>query len=175
MADPVGSYPSIFGPGSSIGGKDGVYWMKRWPYALPNIMSACFLLFSALAVVFFLEETNELCKDKPDAGLRIGRMIRRYVFRQDIASQSGYMPVADDDYAASNSLELQPTPTSAHSDNTARNDKIHKPFRQKLPFRRIWTRNLNPHLTCPWLDGHACGRFQLTLVHLSVDSTLRSC
>lgn len=168
MADPVGSYPSVFGPGSMVGGKDGVHWMKQWPYALPNIMSACFLLFSALAVIFFLEETNELCKDKPDPGLRIGRVIRRFVFRQNIASQSGYIAVPEDEYAASNSLELQPTPTSAHPGTPTTSDKTNKVVRQKLPFRRIWTRNLILTLLAHGLMAMHVGGFNsLWFIYLS--------
>ncbi|KAF2623518.1 MFS general substrate transporter [Macroventuria anomochaeta] len=168
LADPVGSYPSWFGPGSLIGGKSGVYWMKRWPYALPNIVSACFLLFSALAVIFFLEETNELCKDKPDPGLCIGRMIRRYVFRQHIATESGYSAVPTDDFGASNSLELQQTPTSAHPATPASSDKTNKVLRQKLPFRRIWTRNLILTLLAHGLMAMHVGGFNsLWFIYLS--------
>jgi hypothetical protein len=131
-------------------------------------MSACFLLFSALAVIFFLEETNELCKDKPDPGLRIGRMIRHYIFRQNKASESGYMAVAEDDYAASNSLELQPTPISAYPDAPATSDKIHKVLRQKLPFRRIWTRNLILTLLAHGLMAMHVGGFNsLWFIYLS--------
>lgn len=168
MADPVGSYPSVFGPGSLIGGKDGVNWMQRWPYALPNVMSACFLLFSALAVIFFLEETNELCKDRPDPGLRIGRVIRRYLFRQNVAIESGYSVVPEDEFAASDSLELQPTPTSARPDTSASSDKTNKVFRQKLPFRRIWTRNLILTLLAHgFLAMHAGGFNSLWFIYLS--------
>lgn len=168
LADPVGSYPSIFGPGSFIGGKDGVHWMKQWPYALPNIMSACFLLFSALAVIFFLEETNELCKDRPDPGLRIGRMIRRYVFRQSLATESGYSAVPGDEFGASNSLELQPTPTSARPDTSASSDKTNRGLRQKLPFRRIWTRNLILTLLAHGLMAMHVGGFNsLWFIYLS--------
>lgn len=35
LADPVGSYPGVFGPGTLLGGRDGVWWMREWPYALP--------------------------------------------------------------------------------------------------------------------------------------------
>jgi MFS family permease len=168
LADPVGSYPSLFGPGSVIGGKDGVYWMRHWPYALPNIISACFLLFSALAVIFFLEETNDLCKDKPDPGLRIGRLIRRYIFRQNIAPESGYSAVPGDEYSASNSLELQPTPTSTCPDTSATSDKTNKVLRQKLPFRRIWTRNLILTLLAHGLMAMHVGGFNsLWFIYLS--------
>lgn len=168
LADPVGSYPSVFGPGSVVGGKDGVYWMKRWPYALPNIMSAFFLLFSAMAVIFFLEETNELCKDRPDPGLRIGRVVRRYLFRQNLATASGYSAIPHDEFGASNSLELQPTPTSAHPDQSASGDKTRKGVRQKLPFRRIWTRNLILTLLAHGLMAMHVGGFNsLWFIYLS--------
>ncbi|KAF2124035.1 MFS general substrate transporter [Dothidotthia symphoricarpi CBS 119687] len=134
----------IVGPvlGSILGGKHGVQWMIRWPYALPNLMSAVFLLVSALAVIFFLEETSELCKDNPDHGLRIGRWISRHIFRQHVVSNAGYTAVLEDEWAASSSLELQPTPTTARPDTSTLSDKSTQMLRQKLPFRHIWTRNL---------------------------------
>ena len=141
LADPVQSYPVVFGPGSALGGKNGVYWMTKWPYALPNLMSASFLFFSALAVTFFLEETSEIRKDKPDYGLRVGRWIRQCVFRQINASSDGYSAIAADEESATN-FEMQPTPTSAHHETAAMSDKPTKSLRQVLPFRRIWTRNL---------------------------------
>lgn len=56
LADPFHTYPGIFGEGGWMGGETGVLWMKRWPYALPNIVSAVFITFSALAVILGLEE-----------------------------------------------------------------------------------------------------------------------
>ncbi|EMD88566.1 hypothetical protein COCHEDRAFT_1196540 [Bipolaris maydis C5] len=38
LADPVANYPSLFGPESTFGGKHGVQWMMRYPYALPNLV-----------------------------------------------------------------------------------------------------------------------------------------
>lgn len=58
LADPVGSYPTLFGNGSIFGGKNGVWWMKRWPYALPNLLSALFLFTAALGVILGLEEAR---------------------------------------------------------------------------------------------------------------------
>ena len=58
LADPVGSYPSLFGPGSWMGGDEGVEWMRRWPYALPNFVSAVFLTAAALGVFLGLEEVS---------------------------------------------------------------------------------------------------------------------
>ncbi|KAF2713942.1 MFS general substrate transporter [Pleomassaria siparia CBS 279.74] len=133
LADPVGSYPSMFGPGSTLGGKTGVRWMTRYPYALPNLMSALFLLTSTMAVLLFLEETSELRKHLPDYPLSIGHWIRRRLLRQH--SVDGYVPVSTQD------AELQNTPISAHPGTPAGDRFFHKKNRI-LPFRRIWTPNL---------------------------------
>lgn len=60
LADPVNSFPWLFGPGSTLGGEDGIWWMQRWPYALPNVFSAIFIFTSLLAVFFGLDEVS-LC------------------------------------------------------------------------------------------------------------------
>jgi hypothetical protein len=149
-----------------MGGKDGVYWMTRWPYALPNLTSAVFLFFSALAIVFFLEETSELCKDKPDRGLRCGRWIRQHIFRQNMATDSGYVAVAGDEEAAS-SFELQPTPVSARH-STPIVTEFKGPPRQVLPFRRIWTKSLIVTLCAHgFLAMHVGGFNSLWFIYLS--------
>lgn len=58
MADPFTSFPGIFGPGSVIGGKDGVWWMKHWPFLLPNLLSAIFILVAFVVILFGLEEVR---------------------------------------------------------------------------------------------------------------------
>lgn len=59
LADPVGSYPRLFGQDSTFGGKDGVRWMKRWPYALPNLLNAFFLSVSVIGVILGLQEVSQ--------------------------------------------------------------------------------------------------------------------
>ncbi|KAL9094966.1 MAG: hypothetical protein Q9165_002916 [Trypethelium subeluteriae] len=95
LADPVANYPHIFGPDSTLGGTQGVRWMMKFPYALPNIVSAGFLFCSALGVILGLEEP--ISPTSPDTEL-----------------QNGTQP-------------SKPPPPRR---------------RQKLPFRRIWTRNV---------------------------------
>jgi MFS family permease len=63
LADPVNSFPQLFGPGSLLGGKEGVWWMQHWPYALPNVLSAVFILASFLAVFFGLDEVRSFLPD----------------------------------------------------------------------------------------------------------------
>jgi hypothetical protein len=138
--------------------------MTEWPYLLPNLMSAIFLLLSALAVILFLEETSELRKDKPDHGLRLGRWICRNICRRTSASSAGYSAVALDEEAAS-SFELQPTPISALPTVS---DKPRKSTRQILPFRRIWTRNLITTLFAHGLLAMHVGGFNsLWFIYLS--------
>lgn len=56
LANPVENYPSIFGDYSIFGGKDGVLWMTRWPYMLPNLIMAVFLFTVGISVFLGLEE-----------------------------------------------------------------------------------------------------------------------
>lgn len=114
----------------------------KWPYALPNLVSAIFLFVSTLGVLLFLEETSELCKHRPDHGLQIGRWIRRHILRQNVSLDRGYTAVPGDEYAAATSLELQPTPTSAQPGSATPRDKQRQTFKRKLPFSRIWTRSV---------------------------------
>lgn len=142
--------------------------MIRWPYALPNLISATFLLFSSLAVILFLEETGELCKHKPDHGLKTGRWIRRHIFRQNISPEAGYATIPSDEWASATDLELQATPTSSHPDTPAPLDKPSRAFTQKLAFRRIWTRNLIITLCAHGLLAMHVGGFNgLWFIYLS--------
>jgi len=46
-SDPASNYPNLFG---------GIQWMEKFPYALPNLLSAIFLGSAALVVFFGLQE-----------------------------------------------------------------------------------------------------------------------
>lgn len=140
LADPVGSYPSTFGPGSKIGGKDGVGWMIKYPYALPNIMSAAFLFISAFSVTLFLEETSELLKHKPDYGLKVGNWIKKYIFRRKVVN--GYSSLSSQDaFVQFSQLDLEMHPTNSSASPSGSQISLSIP-RRILPFRQIWTRNL---------------------------------
>lgn len=131
LADPVASYPATFGPGSALGGADGVWWLTKWPYALPNVVSAAFLAMSGLGVFFGLEETSEAAKHKPDYGLRFTRWLARVVFRRE--QRIEYSSLGQAGPAFADDLELE--------EGSPRKLEEPKP-RRKLPFRRIWTSNL---------------------------------
>lgn len=116
--------------------------MVKSPYALPNLMSAIFLFSAALGIVLFLEETSELCKDKPDPGLRIGRWIQRRIFLQRSAESHAYTSIPEDEFDAVSTVEMQATPTSAHPESSSPHTIEPLLGRPKLPFRRMWTPNV---------------------------------
>ncbi|KAF2275307.1 MFS general substrate transporter [Westerdykella ornata] len=160
LADPVASYPALFGPNSLLGGKSGVQWMIRWPYALPNLVSAVFLFISACGIIFFLEETHQLLRHNPDPGLRVGRWIRKYLCRRRINDGYTQLPAHPHD------VELQDTPVTPSFPETHMGTP---PSRvRKLPFRRIWTRNLITTLLAHGLLAMHVGTFNsLWYIYLS--------
>ena len=137
--------------------------MKLYPYALPNLISAIFLFFSFFAVLFFLEETSDLCRDKSDPFLHIGHWLRRTLLRRTAPSTSGYSAVPHDD------LELLQTPLTPRPDSAiGLHSTQKKAFRQQLPFRRIWTRNLITTLLAHGVLAMHVGTFNgLWNLHLS--------
>ena len=137
----MGSYPSVFGPGSLLGGERGVQWMIRWPYALPNLMSAIFLLTATLGISLFLEETSELCKNRPDPGLRWGQWIKHRVLREKVSDRHTYTAIPGEEVTPIPDVEMQPTPTSARPQTPSSTNGAGL-VRPKLPFRRMWTPNV---------------------------------
>ncbi|CAG8042925.1 unnamed protein product [Penicillium olsonii] len=136
LADPVNSFPQIFGPGSLIGGKEGVWWMQRWPYALPNVLSAIFIFASVLAVFLGLDETHETARYKKDWGRKLGKRLTRAFRRRP----RHYRPLTrsrdDDSVYLDGSVETCSAPSSPTRPRV-------QPRAHKRPgFRQIWTRNV---------------------------------
>jgi MFS family permease len=92
LANPVRNYPGLFGPRSTFGGKDGVQWMTKYPYALPNLLSAYVLFADALLVWLFLRETLEVRKYVRDRGIEVADHFR-YYFNQFVFQKFGYVPI----------------------------------------------------------------------------------
>ncbi|KXL41739.1 hypothetical protein M433DRAFT_51877, partial [Acidomyces richmondensis BFW] len=134
LADPVGSYPGIFGPGGSIGGKDGVTWLMKWPYALPNVVNAVFLTCSAMGVIFGLEETLEGLREKKDYGLEFTRWILRVLLKK--RKTENYIALLEGEGA------LQAGDIEMVCDTRGTGKRTSKSTRRKLPFHRIWTTNV---------------------------------
>ena len=71
MADPVKNYPGLFSPGSIF---------ETYPFLLPNLVSAVFVLFGVIVGVLFLEETHEKKRCRRDIGLEIGQWLSAKAF-----------------------------------------------------------------------------------------------
>lgn len=139
LADPVGSFPDTFGPGSAIGGKKGVSWMINFPYALPNLVSGIFILCSAFGVILFLDETHEARRNIPDRGRMLGKFIARHLFRAKDQDHYQYTPLGE--HSAAESLDLEESPPSASSAHEA-TPKPEVPAPQPISLRSIFTRNV---------------------------------
>lgn len=123
LANPADQYPGVFGPDGSLGAK----WLRDWPYALPNVVNAIFLLISATALAFGLEETLYSLRDKPDIGLRITRLVSRTIFGRK--EKQTYVQLSED--VGNEDVE-----------SSAPLKKKEPTIQRKLPFRRIWTANV---------------------------------
>ncbi|KAI9741369.1 MAG: hypothetical protein M1834_003086 [Cirrosporium novae-zelandiae] len=180
LADPVQTYPKIFGAGGSYGGQSGVQWMMAFPYALPSLLNTLFLGCTAVCVFLGLEETLEIRKHKFDAGLYVKSRLKRFVMSVWMfvtRKSSSYRKLSlqdEDDYSyppsnASNSveslelLEKEKKPPKRHHHSG------------KLSFRRIWIPNVIFTLIAEAFFDFHMGAFQnLWLLFLSTpryDST----
>ncbi|CAG8893538.1 unnamed protein product [Penicillium egyptiacum] len=139
LADPVKSYPRLFGPNSSFGGANGVQWLETYPYALPMIANFCFLSTTAVLVAYGLEETLASCKGKPGLGAYAKKIFARGVKTVVPPSSSLYTRLPLRDYE-----EDGPLLDQDRSESYELEEKAHKPVRLQrvLPFRRIWTKNV---------------------------------
>lgn len=146
LAEPITSFPGIFGPGSLVGGKDGVAWMRLWPYALPNLFSAFFISISALGVILGLDETHAVMKYEPDYGRKVGKFLVSKVLRRRSSHHYSRIGDTSDEYTTSIDLEQHPgTPSHAHnSSNPFHHPRAPTPptKSEKLPFSKIWTPNV---------------------------------
>lgn len=96
LSDPVRSYPGLFGPNSTFGGDQGVIWLSKFPYAVPNLFCALTLVADALLVWMGLRETLQARKYARDRGLELAENIGYYV-RKLIFSRFGYSQIDHDE------------------------------------------------------------------------------
>jgi len=136
LSNPIASYPGVFGDNSIFGGKDGVWWMKHWPYALPNLVSAVFLASAALSLFLGLDETHDVLRYQPDRGRQIGSWIARVIFRRKQHTAYSSVPTFDDIDSPLNTddVELQSPAVTKKKEMTKK--------KRKLPIRRIFTRKV---------------------------------
>ncbi|KAJ5934348.1 glutamate carboxypeptidase [Penicillium verhagenii] len=68
LARPADKHPGLFG---------GSAFLKKYPFALPNIAAACFFVVGILNGILFLRETLATKKDQRDYGLELGKALTR--------------------------------------------------------------------------------------------------
>ncbi|KAJ5997274.1 hypothetical protein N7522_008934 [Penicillium canescens] len=136
LADPVHSFPQLFGPDSVFGGKEGVWWMQRWPYALPNVLSAIFIFASVLAVFLGLDETHEIARYRKDWGRRLGKRIQRALTRPSKYHRP--LPRARND----GSVYLDDNAETWSVPSSPARSRIQTRAHKRPGFRQIWTRNV---------------------------------
>ncbi|TDZ30677.1 putative membrane protein [Colletotrichum spinosum] len=167
LSDPAGSYPSLFG---------GVAFFEKYPYAAPNLLSAVFLSCAALSVWLCLDETHDALRELgPDLGSRVGGKLaselRRCWARVRHGRTRGAIRLDENAVASSAStttdVELAP---DRHAAAPPQNPKPR--YRQRLPFRRIFTRNVVMTFSAQFLLAFHVGTFNaLWFVFLSTPTS----
>ncbi|CZT42525.1 related to E.coli tetracycline resistance protein TCR1 [Rhynchosporium secalis] len=155
LADPAGTYPNMFGH---------IDFFKLYPYALPNIISAFFLICATLGVFFGLAETLDTIRHHEDLGMKCSRNIGAlFRGRQSQALSYAYVAVSGHDVASETDLEMAPA-----SPTTPTREKAIPRWKHKLPFRRIFTYNVICTLVAHGLLATHLGTFNsLWFVFLS--------
>lgn len=89
LSDPVANYPGLLGENSTFGGAQGVSWLKKFPYAAPNLFCALVLFADALLVFMGLRETLLARKYHRDRGIEFAEHVS-YRIRTLIFQRFGY-------------------------------------------------------------------------------------
>ncbi|WYZ41731.1 hypothetical protein EsH8_V_000626 [Colletotrichum jinshuiense] len=164
LSDPAGSYPSLFGD---------VAFFRKYPYAAPNLLSAVFLCCAAISVWLCLEETHDALREEgPDLGSRVGSSIaalirRLFARRRPGAGDAAYTPLHSSS-ASTTDVDVEMSPES-----TAPPKQKPRPrYRHRLPFRRIFTRNVVLTFAAHFLLAFHVGTFNsLWFVFLSTPTS----
>ncbi|KYK54471.1 hypothetical protein DCS_06429 [Drechmeria coniospora] len=132
LADPAKTLPGLFGADAVLGYK----WIHDYPFALPSLINCALLTIVTALVFLFLRETSEERRGKFDYGLHLGNRIKQAVVGQAVVA---YDPVPRRDVGP---VELM-------------QEKVAVKAAGRLPFRRIWTRNvLFTLVTSAFYDFH---------------------
>ncbi|GAW17156.1 hypothetical protein ANO14919_066060 [Xylariales sp. No.14919] len=161
LSDPANSYPDLVG---------NVEFFKKFPYATPNIVSALFLGTALLLCWLMLEETHDSLRDKRDLGIIIGRKVKQ-IFRRNTNSIA-YTPLHSRDTSISTvttaDFELSPSTPRNSAEAASKKPTTRKRYINRLPFRRIFTRNVSITLISHFFLAFHVGTFNsLWFVFLS--------
>ena len=133
LADPINSLPGLMGPGSIFGGKEGVGWMKTFPYALPQLFSMLLIVGALLGVVFGLDETHHSIKHQSDWGRQIGkRLAHMFSRKHQYSPLYSHYDSADQDSIDLENIRPVPQASNQSSEGTS----------SKISYRRIYTPNV---------------------------------
>lgn len=59
LQDPIHTFPKLFGSNSRFGGKNGVNWMTKFPYALPNLLIGGLFVLTIIVLILGLKEVRD--------------------------------------------------------------------------------------------------------------------
>ncbi|KAI1158762.1 major facilitator superfamily domain-containing protein [Nemania serpens] len=160
LSDPAGSYP-VF---------ENVEFFKKFPYAAPNIVSAIFLSTALLLCWLMLEETHDALRDSRDMGIILGRKLKG-LFRRN-KNSAAYAPLPSHDASVGavviGDYELSPSTPRNSAEPARKRPATRRRYTSRLPFRRIFTRNVSFTLVSHFFLAFHVGTFNsLWFVFLS--------
>ncbi|KAJ3579082.1 hypothetical protein NPX13_g1483 [Xylaria arbuscula] len=123
LSDPVTAYPNTFG---------GVGWLRVYRHSLPSLLSALLLLLTSVTALLTLRETLE----DYDPGMQLVALMRIWKWMTcsfGMMNSRGYAPLP---------LEEQDTPEYERIQLDEKAPTKLPCSEYKLPFHRIWTRNV---------------------------------
>ncbi|KAF4635231.1 hypothetical protein G7Y89_g2869 [Cudoniella acicularis] len=118
LSDPAKTYPTKFG---------GVDWLRTYPYSLPSLLSALLLILMSIAVLFNLNETLDGFSPTIHLTKNIGKLFSGTPVTGQEACIQDHAPLLKDE------IEMNTIDSSSLDPNE---------FKARLPFRKIWTRNV---------------------------------
>ena len=139
MADPIQQYPSLFSKDSLMYKSPFYAWLKAYPYAAPNLLSALLLFLEAAICWFGLHETLQSRRNRRDRGIEFWRKVRLIFARCVRGRSAGYSLVGEKPWDP-----LEDGEELAVRD-PQRSTKISRPtpiIKSRLPFSRMWTKNV---------------------------------
>ncbi|KAL8392170.1 hypothetical protein RB595_002381 [Gaeumannomyces hyphopodioides] len=139
LADLAKAYPDVFGR---------IDFFVKYPFALPNIVSAFVLLCGLLSAWLCLEETLDARLDKRDYGIELGKKLARLFQssclkrgekggRYSRLEQREFSPAGE----SVDTINMSPSSSRRSSLDDAPKRRGAR-YTQRLPFRHIFTRNV---------------------------------
>ncbi|KAI9742884.1 MAG: hypothetical protein M1818_003613 [Claussenomyces sp. TS43310] len=136
FAKPAANLPALFGNNA---------FLIRFPFALPNLIAACFFMIGIIIGFLFLKETHEVKKYRPDYGLFLGKKLVRCFKRE---SRQGYRRLSEWDEEPDSAV-MRPTSslsTSSKGFDPEFQGSDHKSAPPAVTVREVFTRQSSINL-----------------------------